>query len=39
MKTIINYMLLCLLAVNTVTAQNDMKAINLSNAEVMPYEV
>lgn len=39
MKTIIKYMLLCLLVVNTVTAQNDMKAINLSNAEVAPYEV
>ncbi|MTG99233.1 conjugative transposon protein TraN [Myroides sp. BIT-d1] len=39
MKTIINYMLLCLLAVNTVTAQNNPKAINLSNIEVMPYEV
>ncbi|MDX4973865.1 conjugative transposon protein TraN [Myroides odoratimimus] len=39
MKIIINYMLLCLLVVNTVTAQNNPKAINLSNAEVMPYEV
>ena len=39
MKTIIKYMLLCLLAVNTVTAQNNTKAINLSNVEVIPYEV
>ncbi|MGG5577793.1 conjugative transposon protein TraN [Myroides sp. C15-4] len=39
MKIIINYMLLCLLAVNTVAAQNNPKAIKLSNAEVMPYEV
>lgn len=39
MKTIIKYMLLCLLTVNTVTAQNNTKSINLSNAEVTPYEV
>ncbi|MEK6511178.1 conjugative transposon protein TraN [Myroides odoratimimus] len=39
MKTIMNYLLLCLLAVNTVTAQNHTKVINLSNAEVIPYEV
>ncbi|MFM9403091.1 conjugative transposon protein TraN [Myroides odoratimimus] len=39
MKTFIKYMLLCLLAVNTVTAQNNTKSINLSNAEVTPYEV
>ncbi|MFG0592223.1 conjugative transposon protein TraN [Myroides odoratimimus] len=39
MKTIIKYMLLCLLAVNTVTAQNNTKSINLSNAEVAPYEI
>ncbi|APA93679.1 conjugative transposon protein TraN [Myroides sp. ZB35] len=39
MKTIIKYMLLCLLAVNTVTSQNYTKSINLSNAEVTPYEV
>ncbi|MDM1442784.1 conjugative transposon protein TraN [Myroides odoratimimus] len=39
MKTIIKYMLLCLLAVNTVTAQNNTKSINLSNAEVTPYEI
>lgn len=39
MKTIIKYMLLCLLAVNTVTAQNNTKSINLSNAGVAPYEV
>ncbi|MDX4972144.1 conjugative transposon protein TraN [Myroides odoratimimus] len=39
MKTIIKYMLLCLLAVNTVTGQNNTKSINLSNAEVTPYEV
>lgn len=39
MKTIINYILLCLLVVNTVTAQNNPKSINLSNAEVTPYEI
>ena len=39
MKTIIKYMLLCLLAVNTVNAQNNTKSINLSNAEVTPYEI
>ncbi|UVD80053.1 conjugative transposon protein TraN [Myroides albus] len=39
MKTIIKYMLLCLLTVNTVTAQNNTKSINLSNAEVTPYEI
>ncbi|MDM1377742.1 conjugative transposon protein TraN [Myroides marinus] len=39
MKTIIKYMLLCLLAVNTVTAQNNTKPINLSNAEVTTYQI
>lgn len=39
MKTIIKYMLLCLLAVNTITAQQNSQSINLSNAEVTPYEV
>jgi len=39
MKTIIKYMLLCLLVVNKITAQNHTKVINLSNAEVTPYEV
>lgn len=39
MKTIIKYMLLCLLAVNAVTAQQNSKSINLSNAEVTPYEI
>lgn len=39
MKTIIKYMLLCLLAVNTVTAQQNSQSINLSNAEVIPYEI
>lgn len=39
MKTIIKYMLLCMLAVNTVTAQNNKKSINLSNTEVAPYEI
>ncbi|MCC9043911.1 conjugative transposon protein TraN [Myroides sp. M-43] len=39
MKTIIKYMLLCLLAVNTVIAQKSNQSINLSNAEVTPYEV
>jgi conjugative transposon TraN protein len=32
-------MLLCLLTVNTVTAQENNKSINLSNAEVAPYEI
>ncbi|MDM1410732.1 conjugative transposon protein TraN [Myroides odoratimimus] len=39
MKTIIKYMLLCLLAVNTVNAQENKESINLSNAEVTPYEI
>ncbi|MDR0227855.1 MAG: conjugative transposon protein TraN [Flavobacteriaceae bacterium] len=39
MKTIIKYMLLCLLTVNTVTAQENKKSINLSNAEVIPYSI
>ncbi|ALU26632.1 MULTISPECIES: conjugative transposon protein TraN [Myroides] len=39
MKTIIKYMLLCLLAVNTVKAQQNSQSINLSNAEVIPYEI
>lgn len=39
MKTIIKYMLLCLLSVSTVNAQNNTKSINLSNAEVTPYKV
>lgn len=39
MKIIIKYMLLCLLTVNTVTAQESKKSINLSNAEVAPYSI
>lgn len=39
MKATIKYMLLCLLTVNTVTAQESKKSINLSTAEVVPYEV
>ncbi|MDM1353262.1 MULTISPECIES: conjugative transposon protein TraN [Myroides] len=39
MKTIIKYILLCLLVVNTVTAQNNTKYIHLSNPEVTPYKV
>lgn len=39
MKTIIKYLLLCLLVVNTVTAQDKNQSINLSNAEVTPYEI
>ncbi|WP_353158619.1 conjugative transposon protein TraN [Myroides odoratus] len=39
MKTIIKYILLCLLTVNTITAQESKKSINLSNAEVIPYKV
>ncbi len=39
MKTIIKYILLCLLTVNTVMAQESSQSINLSNAEVTPYKV
>ncbi|MEC4084656.1 conjugative transposon protein TraN [Myroides odoratimimus] len=39
MKTIIKYMLLCLLAVNTVKAQENKESINLFNAEITPYEI
>ncbi|MGS4344116.1 conjugative transposon protein TraN [Myroides odoratus] len=39
MKTTIQYILLCLLTVNTVTAQESNKSINLLNAEVAPYEI
>ncbi|QQU02134.1 conjugative transposon protein TraN [Myroides odoratus] len=39
MKTIIKYMLLCLLTVNIVVGQENKKPINLSNAEVTPYEI
>ncbi|MDM1036253.1 conjugative transposon protein TraN [Myroides odoratimimus] len=39
MKTIIKYILLCLLTVNTVTAQESIQSINLSTAEVAPYKV
>lgn len=39
MKTIIKYVLLCLLTVNTVTAQENKKSSNLSNAKVVPYEI
>ena len=39
MKTIIKYILLCLLTVNSVMAQENKKSINLSTAEVVPYEV
>lgn len=39
MKTIIKYILLCLLTVNTVMAQERKKSINLSTAEVIPYKV
>ncbi|AJH14514.1 conjugative transposon protein TraN [Myroides profundi] len=39
MKIIIKYLLLCLLTVNIVTAQDSNQSINLSNAEVVPYEV
>ncbi|MGL4581537.1 MAG: DUF4138 domain-containing protein, partial [Flavobacterium sp.] len=39
MKTIIQYMLLCLLTVNTVKAQESSQSINLSTAEVTPYKV
>ncbi|MDM1680771.1 conjugative transposon protein TraN [Myroides odoratimimus] len=39
MKTSIKYMLLYFLTVNTITAQENNKSINLSTAEVAPYEV
>ncbi|MVX34981.1 conjugative transposon protein TraN [Myroides sp. LoEW2-1] len=39
MKTIIKYILLCLLTVNIVTAQESIQSINLSTAEVAPYKV
>lgn len=39
MKTIFKYMLLCLLTVNTVKAQENKKSSNLSNAEVTPYKI
>ncbi|WP_060873545.1 conjugative transposon protein TraN [Myroides odoratus] len=39
MKTFMKYILLCLITVNTVTAQEGSQSINLSNAEVTPYEV
>ncbi|WP_010251899.1 conjugative transposon protein TraN [Myroides injenensis] len=39
MKTFIQYILLCLITVNTITAQNRNQSINLSKAEVTPYEI
>ncbi|MDM1086706.1 conjugative transposon protein TraN [Myroides odoratimimus] len=39
MKTIIKYMLLCLLTVNIVAAQENQNSIHLSNAEVTPYSI
>lgn len=39
MKIIIKYVLLCILTVNTITAQDYNQSINLSNAEVIPYEI
>ncbi|MDM1097170.1 conjugative transposon protein TraN [Myroides odoratimimus] len=39
MKTIIKYMLLCLLTVNTVVGQENNKSINLSNAEIASYDI
>lgn len=39
MKQIIKYMLLCILIINTVTAQENNKSISLLDAEVAPYEV
>ena len=39
MKTIIKYMLLCLLTVNIVVGQENKKPIDLSNAEVTPYQI
>ncbi|MDM1465163.1 conjugative transposon protein TraN [Myroides odoratimimus] len=39
MKTIIQYMLLCLLLVNIVNAQEHSQSINLSKANITPYKV
>ncbi|WP_121967253.1 conjugative transposon protein TraN [Myroides sp. N17-2] len=39
MKTIIKYLLLCLITVNTVTAQNSNQSINLSTAAILPHIV
>ena len=39
MKQIIKYMFLCILIINTVTAQENNKFISLLVAEVAPYEV
>ncbi|MDM1517846.1 conjugative transposon protein TraN [Myroides odoratimimus] len=39
MKTIIKFILMCLLTVNTIIAQESKISINLSNAEVTPYEI
>ncbi len=39
MKIFVKYILLCLLTVNTVAAQESSQSINLSTAEVVPYEV
>ncbi|MEC4095401.1 conjugative transposon protein TraN [Myroides odoratimimus] len=39
MKTIIIYILLCLLTVNSVAAQENKKSINLSTAEITSYQI
>lgn len=39
MKTIMKYILLCLITVNTVKAQESNQSINLSNAEILPHIV
>ena len=39
MKSILKYMLLCILTINTITAQQNKKPINLLNAEVAPYTI
>ncbi|MCC9043536.1 conjugative transposon protein TraN [Myroides sp. M-43] len=39
MKTFIKYMLLCLITVNTVTAQNSNQSINLTKAEILPHQI
>ncbi|MDM1402184.1 conjugative transposon protein TraN [Myroides odoratimimus] len=39
MKTIMKYILLCLLTVNTITAQDNNQSINLSSAEILPHIV
>lgn len=36
---LIKYLLLCLITVNTVTAQESNQSINLTNAEIIPHQI